>query len=88
MLQVNDRILCIKAYEENEDTIGKKGTIIGKEDRTKYAVQFDETIEKGHNSAYFIDGIVGKRGYCWNYDTNMISEYLRKINNIKEIIKI
>lgn len=74
VFEVGTRVIARKALDNNDDTVGKEGTIIYK-DKPRLVVEFDEEIERGHEGCHS----KGKDGHCWNYTTSEASEYLEVI---------
>lgn len=61
--KISDRVKVIKENDGSR-VIGNRGKIIAI-DNDHYAVEFDETIQEGHNSSSM--GVYGKDGHCWNF---------------------
>lgn len=60
-LQIGERVLCIAAYDSNEDIVDLEGEVICIDD-SSITIQFDSFFTGGHSS----NGR-GLNGHCWDF---------------------
>jgi len=63
--KIGDRVLCVKAFEDNHHIVNQTGTIIGHWGDRTWTVEFDNSIW-GHDGSGGGGRVIGRDKHCWN----------------------